>query len=115
MNKKLIGTWGEKIAKKYLETKGYTILETNWYYHHKELDIIAWQNNKLIGIEVKTRSNYTDLAFTILKVNQVHRLRLALKAYCLTHYFDYNRSRLDLITIKLKGQSTIIINHQTDI
>ena len=115
MKKNILGAWGEMIAKKYLENKGYSILEANWRNHHREVDIIAWQKNKLIGIEVKTRKNYTNLAWTILKPAQVHRLRLALKAYCSLHYLDYNQSQLDLITIRPKNHKTIVIRHQQDI
>ena len=115
MKKNILGAWGEMIAKKYLENKGYSILETNWHYHHREVDIIAWQKNKLVGVEVKTRKNYTDLAYTVLKSAQVHRIRLALKAYCFLHYLNYDESRLDLITIRPKNCKTIIIRHQRDI
>lgn len=115
MEKNRLGVWGEMIAKKYLKNKGYSILETNWRHHHKEVDIIAWQRNKLIGIEVKTRKNYTNLAFTILKPAQVHRIRLALKAYCLAHFLDYNQSRLDLIIIQIKNRKIVVIKHQQDI
>ena len=110
MEKKIIGSWGEGIAKKYLEDKGYTILETNWRHHHKELDIIVYKNG-LVGVEVKTRRSNTDLAFTILKAEQVGRLRLALKAYCFLHALNYSKSQLDLIIIKIKNPTTISLKH----
>lgn len=54
-----LGQRGEEIAKKYLEDKGYTILETNWRYGHWEIDIIAKRYDFLSIVEVKTRStNY---------------------------------------------------------
>jgi len=114
MNKKIIGNWGENIAKEYLKNKCYTILETNWRFHHSELDIIA-HKKIIIGIEVKTRKNNIELAFTVLKVKQVARLRLALKAYCSLNSFNYNKSRLDLIIIKLKNKNTVILKHSLDI
>ena len=114
MNKKIIGSWGENIAKEYLKTKGYAILETNWHHHHKELDIIAYKNG-LIGVEVKTRKNNTDLAFTVLKSNQVSRLRLALRAYCLLHSLNYSQTKLDLIVIKIKSTNTVGLKHYHDL
>ena len=110
MDKKIIGSWGEGVAKRYLESNGYTILETNWRHHHKELDIIVYKNG-VIGIEVKTRKNNTDLAFTVLKAEQVGRLRLVLKAYCFLHFLNYNDSQLDLIVIKIKSLNTIGLKH----
>ena len=52
-----LGKWGEKIAVDYLITQGYAIVETNWHIGHYEIDIIATKGNRLIFIEVKTRSN----------------------------------------------------------
>ena len=114
MNKKIIGNFGENVAKKYLETKGYAILETNWHYHHKELDIIAYKN-KIIGIEIKTRTKTNNPPQTILKPTQLARLRLSLRAYCQQKGFKYHFSRLDLITITVKNKNTVILKHQLDI
>lgn len=50
-----IGMSGEKIARKYLEKKGYKIIETNFYCRFGEVDIIAQFNEELIFCEVKTR------------------------------------------------------------
>ena len=114
MNKKIIGAWGENIAKQYLQNKGYSILEANWRHHHLELDLIAYKD-AVIGFEIKTRKRNTDLAFTILKSKQVTRLRIALKAYCFLRGLDYNLSRLDLIVINIKNKNTITIRHYLDI
>ena len=50
-----IGKKGEAYALQYLRRKGYKILDVNWYYKKKELDIVARQNDTLVVIEVKTR------------------------------------------------------------
>jgi putative endonuclease len=47
------GKSGEKIAAKYLKTKGFEILFTNYRYGHKEIDIIARYKNSIVFIEVK--------------------------------------------------------------
>ena len=53
------GKQGESEARQYLEENGYNVLETNWRFHHYELDIVATNGQELIIIEVKTRSaNY---------------------------------------------------------
>jgi Predicted endonuclease distantly related to archaeal Holliday junction resolvase len=114
MDKKIIGNWGEMVAKNYLETKGYKILETNWHYHHKELDIIAYKDG-LVGFEIKTRTSEISPAFTVLGAKQVARLRLTLNAYCRLKHFNYNLARLDLITIKIKNKDTITLCHHLDI
>lgn len=51
------GQLGEDIAAKYLEQKGYTILERNYRYGKVELDIVCEYNNEVIFVEVKTRTS----------------------------------------------------------
>jgi putative endonuclease len=50
-----IGKEGEELAVRFLENKGWTILERNWRHRHREIDIIARQKDKLIIVEVKVR------------------------------------------------------------
>ena len=50
-----IGREGEILATGYLEEKGYAILERNWRYRHREIDIIASRDNRIIIVEVKVR------------------------------------------------------------
>jgi len=52
-----LGKTGEEQAKLYLQKNNYTILETNWRYKKYEIDIIAEMSEKLIIVEVKTRSS----------------------------------------------------------
>lgn len=51
------GKWGERIAYEYLLSIGYAIVETNWRLGHYEIDLIASKGNRMIFVEVKTRSN----------------------------------------------------------
>lgn len=44
-------------AKEFLEKKNYKILETNFYCKLGEIDIIAYDNNVIVFIEVKARKN----------------------------------------------------------
>lgn len=50
------GKKGEAIAVKFLESKKYEILETNWRFRRAEIDIIAKDGETLVFVEVKTRS-----------------------------------------------------------
>ena len=50
-----IGREGERVARQFLEQKGYLILEQNWHWHHYELDLVARQGDELVIVEVKTR------------------------------------------------------------
>ena len=52
-----LGRAGELLAIKYLKDIGYEILEVNWRDKHKEIDIIARENDRIVFVEVKTRKN----------------------------------------------------------
>lgn len=53
---KSAGNLGERAAARYLLLRGYRILERNWFYYKKEVDIIARRFGKLVFCEVKTRT-----------------------------------------------------------
>jgi len=55
--KSLSGAEGETTAARYLEKKGYKILEYNYRIAGSEVDLIALKDNTLFFIEVKTRGS----------------------------------------------------------
>lgn len=55
MTSKELGVFGEKLANKFLEEKGFKHLEINYRYGHLEVDIISKVNDILVVTEVKTR------------------------------------------------------------
>ncbi|MDD3679507.1 MAG: YraN family protein [Candidatus Shapirobacteria bacterium] len=52
-----IGQKGEEQAVDYLARAGYQILDRNFRISIGELDIVALDNNQLVLVEVKTRTN----------------------------------------------------------
>src|SRR3989344_5034360 len=58
MSTKVQGDIGEELACKYLLEKGYKILERNFRIRGGEIDIIAFDGETLVYIEVKTRTSY---------------------------------------------------------
>lgn len=54
-----VGVLGEDAAAKYLQDKGYKIIERNYRKSHTEIDIIALSGSTLVFIEVKARSSNT--------------------------------------------------------
>ena len=50
------GKLGEELAAKYYLEKGFVILEKNWRFKHKEVDLIALKNEIVHFVEVKTKT-----------------------------------------------------------
>ena len=57
MNKRQIGTEGEHMAARYLQSEGYAILEMNYRCKLGEIDIIASKKDCMTFVEVKYRKN----------------------------------------------------------
>jgi putative endonuclease len=54
-DRKMLGRQGETAAISFLQTRGFSILETNYTTKFAEIDIIAKDKESLCFIEVKTR------------------------------------------------------------
>ncbi len=52
-----IGDAGEELAAAYLESKGYTIVERNYFFKRAEIDIVAFDESCIVFVEVKIRSS----------------------------------------------------------
>lgn len=95
-----LGKIGEDLAVAYLQDKGYQILERNWRSGHKEIDIIALNDDDvLIIVEVKTRKSddfgEPDIAVGITKQRM---LIWAADAYVRYRNLDVD-VRFDIISI----------------
>jgi len=103
-NNKKTGHWGEEVAKRYLIEKGLLIVDQNYRTPYGEIDLIAIDNEELVFVEVKTRSNnafgYPEDAITDLK--EVHLIDSA--EYYLQKYEDVSKPwRIDVIGIEGKS------------
>ena len=49
------GKLGEEIAKKFLEKKGYKIIEQNYKTKYGEIDLVAKKGKDLIAVEVRAK------------------------------------------------------------
>lgn len=51
------GKWGENCAAEYLQRRGYTIVARDWKSGHRDIDIVAIDDETVVFVEVKTRRN----------------------------------------------------------
>ena len=105
MNTKSIGKDGENRAAAYLVSKGFEIIERNWRTNRGEIDIIAFKNDTLVFVEVKTLPNGTlDMIQRELNNQKRERILKTSKRFLLKHR-EYNNSyvRFDVIVIDMPG------------
>ena len=110
MNKRKLGTIGEKIAILELEKKGYTIIEKNYLTLYGEIDIICTKGNMIIFVEVKLRKTlqkgYPREAVTFSKQKKI----INTANYYISQNEIYNSDfRFDVFEILILN--TMSINH----
>ena len=109
-----LGAWGEEIAADYLQRQGYQILERDWKSGHRDLDLIAMDNDTLVFVEVKTRRDriFTDPEMAV-DYQKIRNLQQAANHYVKYKHTD-NDIRFDLITVVGMIGETPDIEHITD-
>ena len=102
------GKQGENIALDYLKKQGYKILETNKRFSRFcEIDIIAFDRDTLVFVEVKTRSsNRLGIPEEAITKTKYNNIKTGLFKY-LQENPDCKKYRIDVISIILKPKLEI--------
>ncbi len=111
MSTKLVGNSGEVIASKYLENKGYFIIENNYLKPFGEIDIIGYDSDVLVFFEVKTRATrtYGSPAESIDEFKQKKIIQTA-KEYVINHSLSHYQCRFDVVEVYIL-KTGVEINH----
>lgn len=99
-----LGKLGEEHAVAFLQSHGYTILETNWTFQKAEIDIIAKKENILAVVEVKTRSSIDfGLPQDFVKPKKIQLLVKAINEYVISNDLEVE-VRFDIIALHREGK-----------
>ena len=108
-----IGLYGEEKACEYLTNNGYEILERNFKFNRKEIDIIAQKNQILIAFEVKTRSkNPLIEPWQAVNKRKQQNIIEAMNAFIKTNQKNLS-VRFDVVSI-IKKEDRYVLNHIKD-
>ena len=106
-----IGKLGENEAAKYLQEKGYKILDKNFSCKRGEIDIIALEKDEIVFIEIKSRENTKyGLPSEAVDKRKLEHIYKTAEYYLYTRNLQSQKCRIDVIEIYIK-ENTIIINH----
>ena len=113
--KRLLGDAGEDVACRYLENKGFLVLERNYLRPWGEIDIVAKRSKKLYFVEVKTVSRELSGQVTRepayrpeenVHPAKIKRLHRAIQTYLMDHKVSEDTDwQLDVACVYL-DQST---------
>ncbi len=103
------GRKSEKRAARYMASKGYRIIETNYHCRFGEIDIIARSGDTLVFCEVKARSNRTfGTALEGITGAKIKRIRKTAEHYLMTKKLKNTDCRFDAVTVDTSGFGTVI-------
>lgn len=107
--KKKLGAWGEELALKYFEEKGYCLIEKNWRADGQkmigEIDLIVGLGQDLVFVEVKTRTT-KEFGFAENAVDRFKRekMKRAINKFIFLHEQYRDRfPRFDILVVEIFG------------
>ena len=107
-----MGRRAETRAADYLQQKGYTIVDRNYYTRYGELDIICEQGDTIVFVEVRSKRSSAfgtpEESITSAKIARLRKTALSWLAEKGTRW--YPNLRFDVVTIRKEVGNTII-NH----
>lgn len=110
------GSFGEKLAREYLEKSGMRTICTNWRYSTiGEIDIISMDRDVIVFIEVKTRSS-VQCGHPLEAVNErkmKNILKLSEIFLAKSEELDFSSVRYDVVSVITGKEPTL--EHFTDV
>lgn len=108
-----LGKWGEEQAAAFLKSKGYTICDRNWRDGHRDLDIVALNEDQttMVFVEVKTRTSAElQEPETAVDKKKIRSIANAAHRYLKQSDADYD-VRFDIISVTGTDHSNVKIDH----
>lgn len=107
----ILGKRGEDEAVRYLESKGYKILERNFLCRQGEIDIIALDEDYIVFVEIKSRtSTEYGLPSESVTERKIKHMTKAIQYYLYRRNLEKENIRVDVIEVYVK-EDKYEINH----
>ncbi len=108
-----IGRFGEYRALEYLRrVKKFRIICRNWKYRHGEIDLVAWDNDVLVFIEVRTRRKSALVpGFYTVGYRKKNVLRRTCQAYMNGLRRPPNHFRFDIVEVNYGKENDFSVSH----
>jgi putative endonuclease len=102
-----IGRLGEGFAKKYLQRKGYKVLQQNYRTRYAEIDLVVRKKDMLVVVEVRTKTGERfGTPEETLNKKKLEKVKKNAAAYAAQSKWS-KLYRIDAVCIVLGGNKTI--------
>jgi putative endonuclease len=109
------GSEAEQLAAAYLESKGWIVLDQNYFFERAEVDIVAYDQTCIVFVEVKSRSGtqfgHPEDFIDKQKEGNIYK---AAEAWMYERKMEGSPARFDVISIIQDGKSAPDIKHFED-
>jgi len=110
-----LGRSGERRAVEYLKRKGFRVVETGFRMFHGEIDIIAYEGDTLVFLEVKTRRGREfgapEESVTPFKQRRIRRVA---EGYLFKKRLEQVPCRFDVLAVEGDEERGFSIRHFPD-
>ena len=109
ISKTKLGNKGEKLAADFLKNAGMEILNKNFRYGHKEIDIIAKDEDTIVFVEVRARKSAKFGSAEESVTSRKQKLLIeAANFFISKNQLDCEGFRFDVVAIDMKAGSKIL-------
>jgi putative endonuclease len=108
-----IGSLAEEIAACFLRMRGYSVLERNYRFLRKEIDVVAEKGGRLVFVEVKFRGSVArGLPREAVDARKMRHIVLAARGYLSERRRESSPCRFDVIEVRLgRGGTALVVEH----
>lgn len=106
-----LGDFGERVARRELESAGMRVLAANLRVGPGEIDLLAEDGPDLVFVEVRTRRAAPGAAAESLTPTKVSRMWQCAMAYCEANQIEPERARVDAVTVEIDPRGRVAAVH----
>jgi putative endonuclease len=111
-----LGRRGEDLAHRMLQRRGYRVVARNFVPRsgHGDIDLIAWDGDRLVVVEVKSRRN-SDYAEPdrAMGGDKQRRLKFTAREYAQRANVDWEKLRFDVVSVVFHPSP--VLRHERDV
>ena len=107
--KQLFGKEGEKFAERYLQQKGYKLIERNYRCRGGEVDLIVLDRKVIVFVEVKTRSDHRfGSPLEAVEARKQQKMIQAAQFFLNEKKLHNREARFDVVGISWRGEKPAV-------
>jgi len=107
--KLLLGKEGERVAERYLQKKGYKLVERNYRCTVGELDLIVLDRRVVVFVEVKTRTSHGfGSPLEAVEFRKQRKMIQAAQYYLAEKRLQQRDARFDVVGVSWAGREPLV-------